>query len=313
MKIRTISCIVGAIAVAATALVICMRSDVADETVGTETGARRGMLRKGTASKYAGKTAEEAVRSAVAGQKARKGAQKRKLKGPKDLFAHLKGKDRTLAENLQRALDDDDHGGVFKAAVKSLKSDNPEVRQDAVEALSWLGADALPELTGAMADPNEDVATAAANHWENAVSEIEDASERIAILSAAMFTIADPEQLTMVGSLFSGAALELIDGVEDSVQGVANRVEIIQALAETIEGGNSVNAEAAKEMYSDITGNDWAGSDEAELYLANPDGYEAPDDRDADYDYNYVDPAVEQYLKSNNGQGANDNEEVERD
>ena len=313
MKIRTISCIVGVIAVAATALVICTRSDVADESVGAETGARRGMLRKGAASKYAGKTAEEAVRSAVVGQKARKGAQKRKLKGPKDLFAHLKGKDRTLAENLQRALDDDDHGGVLKAAVKSLKSDNPEVRQDAVEALSWLGADALPELTGAMADPNEDVATAAANHWENAVSEIEDASDRFAILSAAMFTIADPEQLTMVGSLFSGAALELIDGVEDSVQGVANRVEIIQALAETIEGGNSVNAEVAKEMYSDITGNDWAGSAEAELYLMNPDGYETPEDRDADYDYNYVDPVVEQYLKSKDGQGANVNEELEHD
>jgi len=223
---------------------------------------------------------EEAVRRALppgAGEKARKN---RPRSSTELSFDHLEGKDRKLAEAVQAALDADDLEATLSATKAALKSDNSEVRQAAVEALGWFGVDALPELTGCMADPDEDVRQAAGNQWEQAVQEIESPDQQFAVAVAAFATLSDEDQLTSIGGILNGAAAEMIDGEEDEGKAAENRLSVLQSLVDIIEGGRAKNVEAAKEAYNDITGNEWLGIDEAERYLADPDNYEAPEQAD---------------------------------
>ena len=163
------------------------------------------------------------------------------------------------------------------AAEKALKSTNPDVRRDAVDALGWFGEEALAELTVWMADADEDVAQAAMGHWEDAVSELEDANERLQTSLFALNTLTDKDALTMIGSQFANAATELIDEEEDEALASQKRTEVIQALVDMIEGGKPAHVEAASEIYEDVTGNKWISVDEAEKYLRDPDNYEEPD------------------------------------
>lgn len=184
--------------------------------------------------------------------------------------------DKKLAKAMQDALDADDYDAVFKTTAEALKSGNPDVRQNAVDALGWYGVQALPELTVCMADPDEDVAQSAMNHWEEGVSEIEDANEKLQIALYAINTLTDADTLSMISSHFAHAAMELIDGEEDEAVASQKRVEVIQALVDTIEGEGEKGANAAREAYEEITGSEWISIDEAEKYLADPDNYEAP-------------------------------------
>lgn len=222
----------------------------------------------------------EAVRKAMDGMAQEPKARKRRpLRRPADMFANLGGRDRKLAEAVMDALDRDDFDATVAAADDALKSKNPEVRLHAVEALEWFGLDALPELTGAMADPDEEVAEAAEYAWELALSEVDDASRRFAISAAAMATLDGKDHLETICGHLTGAALELIDGEDDEAKASELRISVVQALVDIMDGGLNQNVEQAKEAYEDITGNEWISIDEAELYLSNPDGYEPPEER----------------------------------
>ena len=185
--------------------------------------------------------------------------------------------DKKLARSLQEALDVDDYDAVLKATSEALKSNNPDVRHNAVDALGWYGEQALPELTVCMADPDEDVAQAAMNHWEEGVAEMEDANEKLQVALYAINTLTDADTLSIVSSHFAQAATELIDSEEDEAAASQKRVEVIQALVDTIEGEGEKGANAAREAYEEITGSEWISIDEAEKYLADPDNYEAPE------------------------------------
>jgi len=220
----------------------------------------------------------EAVRRAMPSGAQLPQRKRRRAMRPEELFSHLKGEDLKLAQSVQSALDADDFQSTLHAATDALKSKNPEVRQNAIEALGWFGAPALPELTGCLADADEDVRQVAENHWEQAVQEIEDPSQQFAIAAAAFGTLSDPDQLTTIGGILSNAATECIDSEENADQAAENRVVVLQALVDIIESGRPQNVEAAKEAYNDITGNEWMGLDEAERYLSDPDNYD-PDER----------------------------------
>ena len=185
-------------------------------------------------------------------------------------------KDKMLAKAMQEALDADNYDAVLRTTASALKSDNPDVRLNAVEALGWYGKQTLPELTVCMADADEDVAQAAINHWEEGVSDIDDPNEKLQISLYAINTIADEDALTMIGSHFASAAMNIIDGEDDADVAAQKRLEIIQALAEVIEGENEKGANSAREAYEEITGSKWINVSEAEKYLADPDNYEEP-------------------------------------
>ena len=198
---------------------------------------------------------------------------------PIDIFAAYKGDDRRIAEKLQACLDDDDFKGVQKVCAYITKAKDPGLRKDYVSALSWFGAEALPELTELMLDPDEDVASEATTQWMMALSEIDDCDRRMAVTFAAFGALTDEDALEFVEGELTGTALEYIDGEEDDKRQSEKRVEVVQALLDIIEGSVAVRSEFARNAYEDITGFRWIDVDEAELYLNAPDDYELPEDR----------------------------------
>jgi hypothetical protein len=181
---------------------------------------------------------------------------------------------------MQQALDEEEFEPICAAAEKALKMSNTELRQKAVEALGWFGEKALVELTPFMADPDEDVSEAAVNAWVLAVSEIESPVEKMKVARLVLNTSASKDALFMVGGEYSNSASEYIDDAEDEETATQRRIEVLQPIVDMMENSRSANVAAAKEIYEDITGNEWRGFDEAELYLADPDNYELPEDRE---------------------------------
>ena len=199
-----------------------------------------------------------------------------------DDLAHLSAADRKLVEDLQSVMDSDDHAKIIAAAVAALKSNTAEVRQEAVDALGWCGKDAIAELTGMLADADDDVRDSAINHWECALSEVEDPKFRYSTALAVMGTISKEDALDSISGQFSCAATEYIDDAENETLQGKRRTEVVQKLYDIIDGKTEICAEKAKAAYEDVTGFEWRGAAEAERYLANPEDYELPEDRDAD-------------------------------
>ena len=196
-----------------------------------------------------------------------------------DEFEGMNEADRKLAEAVQTAMDSDDHNAIIAASVKALESANPRVRQEAVEALGWCGKDALAELTGALADSDDEVRDIAINNWECALSELDSPKLRFSSALAVMGTITLPDALDSISGQFSTAAQEYIDEVDDENEQMARRVEVVQQLLDIIEGPKSQCSEKAKEAFNDLTGYEWKGVEEAEKYLADPDEYEPPEEK----------------------------------
>ena len=180
---------------------------------------------------------------------------------------------------MQTAMDSDDHNAIIAASVKALESANPRVRQEAVEALGWCGKDALAELTGALADSDDEVRDIAINNWECALSELDSPKLRFSSALAVMGTITLPDALDSISGQFSTAAQEYIDEVDDENEQMARRVEVVQQLLDIIEGPKLQCSEKAKEAFNDLTGYEWKGVEEAEKYLADPDEYEPPEEK----------------------------------
>lgn len=199
-----------------------------------------------------------------------------------EMFERLKGKDRKLAEAIQDALDNDNYAGVMKSVDAAMRSENAEVRSHLVDALSWFGVEALPELTALMADADEDVAESAQAQWLIALAEIESPGKRMEIGLAVLATLTNRDLLADISGEVSNAALEYIDGESNATRQDEKRVEVVQALLDIMEGARPACAEAAAETYEEITGHEWMGIDEAERYLEAPDDYEPPEDRETE-------------------------------
>lgn len=193
----------------------------------------------------------------------------------KIMFDHLSSADRRLAEKVQSALDEENLNALIAASERAMKSENPEVRCHAVEALGWFGPEALPELTGAMADPDPDVSQAAENAWEVGLADVEDPASKIEIAAATMATLANPEHLITIGGQFTGAVAEYVDMEEDEAVAAERRLAVVQLLADIIDGEvPKACSDGAKEAYEDVTGEEWAGIDAAEIYLHEQYDYE---------------------------------------
>ena len=199
-----------------------------------------------------------------------------------DEYAHLSVTDRKLVEAVQAAMDTDDHAKIIAAAVAALKSAAAEVRQEAVDALGWVGEDALSELTGCLADADDDVRDSAINHWECALSEVEDPKYRYSTALSVMGVITQEDAIDSISGQFSNAAQDYIDEIDDESKQAERRVEVVQKLYDIIDGKKPICSEKAKVAYEELTGYEWRGAAEAERYLANPDDYDLPEDRDAE-------------------------------
>lgn len=171
--------------------------------------------------------------------------------------------DQVLMRQARDAIDNDDLESARALAAAAASSENAELREMVVEALSWFGKDALVELTQYMADPNEEVAEAAKDGWMGGLQEMDDDGEKAGVVESAMKFLRDGETLEDIAN-------ELI-GIDE--------LAAIQVLANVIEEGkNKAAIPAAKEAYNSITGSDWTSVDAAEAWLQE--NYEPDDDDD---------------------------------
>ena len=170
-----------------------------------------------------------------------------------------------LMAAAEKAIELDDLEMARALAASALDSPNQELRESVVDALGWFGEDAMAELLPFMADSDEDVADTAKSHWMSALQEVDDDGVKAGIIEMSMKAITDVDMLEDVADEFIG-----IDELA-AVQVVVNLIE---------EGGAS--ADAAKEVYNSITGEDWSDVDAAEEWLQE--NYEPDDDDESDDD-----------------------------
>ena len=189
--------------------------------------------------------------------------------GDDDVFRDPDGKaypekDQALMRQAREAIDNDDLESARALAAEAAASKNDELREMAVEALSWFGKDTLVELTQYMADANEDIAEAAKDGWMGGLQEIDDDGEKAGIVETTMKTLRNADVLEDIAN-------ELV-GIDE--------LAAVQALANIIEDGtNPAAVAAAKEAYNSITDSAWKGVDAAEAWLQK--NY-VPDDDDDD-------------------------------
>lgn len=179
---------------------------------------------------------------------------------PAAIFSRMKPENRKTAEAIQSSLDNEDFESIRTHVDQALKSDDPEFREHVVDALSWFGAAALPELTAFLSDDEPDVADAAANAWQQALAEIEDEKLKASTAQAAMTMLSNPETLNMLMAEITSQGDDLVS---------------MQAIVDIIEDGTEEAVKAAMESYEDLTGHKWRDVETAEAWLRE--NYEAPE------------------------------------
>lgn len=234
---------------------------------------------------------KSAKKNAAKAKPAKVAAQKEKRKKDKKAFRRTpvvdtySPADRKLADAVQAALDDDNFEQTREAAAEAMKSDNPEVRQEAVDALGWFEDKALVDLTKAMADKNADVAESARSHVENALMGMED-DDRAFVLAAEYVKLfdGDDEAVTMFTGVLSSAGSRIIDpddsdSVEDVAKAKGNRAGIVDIVDEMIGKGGKL-AEKGRELYEEIAGDEWTDRATADKWandIEEPENYEPPE------------------------------------
>ena len=189
----------------------------------------------------------------------------------------LSESDRKILINMQDALDAEDFKRVAQFAREAMQSPEVEVRRRAVDALSWFGSKALPELTALMADSDDDVAQEARNAAESAVMDIDNPTEKFDTAVSYMKVFkSDEEGMAMFSGAVSLAATELLCESENSPGACEKVVNAMQSLISI--GGKC--GEEALDRYREITGYEWAGEEEAYKWAADPDNYEPPGEPD---------------------------------
>ena len=170
----------------------------------------------------------------------------------------------------------------YKAVEAAMRSKNPSVRSACVDACSWRGDEALPELTGMMADADPGVAESALDAAQTALDGMENPNLQFETAAAYMQTFAGNEEARdMFSSTLVSAASDLIDAADDSAAAEAvargNRERVVDTLAEMIEKGSGEFVQSAKDAFEEITTEEWVSREEAKKWAQDPENYEAPE------------------------------------
>ncbi len=205
---------------------------------------------KGPRARPRPSTREASPRTAAAGGERRVGRM------TPDELKDLSPQDRECVTAMQSALDAEDYRALIPLVTAAARSANADVRHRAVEALQWFDRKALAELTMFMADSDDDVRSTACDAWTAALSQVEDAEEKGALVASAMEVLTDSDQLESM-------VMEIND-LPNSAQ--------MDILTRLIEGGNKAAAEVAREHYEFLTSEPYEGIDAARKWLQeNPD------------------------------------------
>lgn len=118
--------------------------------------------------------------------------------------AALTAEQRALIEAIRKALDEDDHKTVLALVQKLQKSKEwPDgiplpIRRAALEAVSWLGISALPEIAGFLGDGDKEVVSDAIDAYESALIEANGDRELASIVTAAAAVIDDADAMDSI-------------------------------------------------------------------------------------------------------------------
>ena len=168
--------------------------------------------------------------------------------------------EKTLAERVEKAFDDEDFDALAACADAVRKCDVVEIRQSMVDALGWFGVKSLPELVPFLADSSEDVRDSARSHMVSGLSEIENEAERIGVVESVMKVLDDEDFLDDIAGEFVGIDEKLA----------------VESLVRIVAAGLPQGVAKAKETYELVTGEEWAGEEAARRWIENE--YEPPEE-----------------------------------
>lgn len=121
----------------------------------------------------------------------------------------------------------------------ALKSTDDDLRYQALQALNWFGADAVPEMIPFMNDPHESIAIEAFNFIDNSMSMMDDESTKLKLIE--VMTVGYVTQEEQVISLLSK-----LDDVKPR-----KAVQAIIAMMKKVEAGSLID-QHLKIEYEDV-------------------------------------------------------------
>ena len=168
--------------------------------------------------------------------------------------------DRRLAD-----LIDDLNGADDKSALVALDSrvhqaKSPQVRESYVDAMSFYGASTIGVISSYLDDPDEDVAQSAKNHFESALTEIDDESTKLDILCDVFSTSTDAD---------------FLDNLSTEINS-ADEKAAIEAILRIWSTGTREGVKVALESYEFITGEEFTDEAAADAWLVE--NYNPPED-----------------------------------
>ncbi len=192
-------------------------------------------------------------------------------------LSHLTLEQRTTLSKIRSALDDDDFKAVRALAQKVQSSkDWPdkipiELRKELLNALSWFGIKALPEITGFLADADADVLEEAVSAYEDVIREANGDRELQQAVLAASRAINDADAMESILSELNNMRNSV--AVETIKQIMATGTEAAKnALPEAIEfftGQEGITTpEQLDAWYNDSSGDNKDAEDAEEFYGA---------------------------------------------
>ncbi|MBR0197096.1 MAG: hypothetical protein IJQ34_03090 [Kiritimatiellae bacterium] len=159
--------------------------------------------------------------------------------------------DQRRMEAMEIAMSEENLDSLIAMIPDVMASTNSAVRKEIVDSLDWFGEKAALELLPFMADSDEEVAGAAADAWQRAISEVEDEKYKLSLVENSMMAIKNKDALETICD-------ELIGGDD---------LAALQVLINIIGSENEVAREVAIEQYSFITGEDYVDFQTAEQWV----------------------------------------------
>lgn len=189
--------------------------------------------------------------------------------------ATLSTEQRALVESIQKALDDDNRAQVLKLVQNLQKSkDWPTniplaIRRAALEATSWFGIDALPEIAGFLADDNEEIRSDAINAYDNTLIEANGDREKSIIVTSAATVVKDADAmdslLMSLNEMRPSVAVETIKTIWKT--GTDEAKTALKDAVEFLTGEENIDTpEKLDQWYNDPSGDNRDGEDAEEMY-----------------------------------------------
>lgn len=192
------------------------------------------------------------------------------LEIPQDDFERYSAVEKKLFNDIKRALSDNDRKSLVRLASQAQSSGQRGIRSAAVDALGWVGKDAIPELAAFAADADREIASEA---MDNLVSALQESDPNLSDLENDIATAASLEQLMKAVS----DSVEL-DALAMTYHTLDDKVAI-ESLQRVIDGGGKA-ADVAKETYSFVTGEDYVSAEAAKAWVKE--NYVSPYEESAD-------------------------------